>query len=192
MAFDIVGIGCSSGGISALETLLGSLPSTFGPAILVVQHLYPSCRSHLPAILDRRSALPVCEAVDGDPIRPGTVVTAPAACHLTVDHARIAVTHTAPVRFSRPSVDVLLESIAADYGAHAIGVILTGCGSDGANGMRAIKARGGTTIVQDPAGAQQSGMPAAAWATQCIDFRLPLADIGPALAQLVANSRAAS
>jgi len=89
------------------------------------------------------------------------------------------------VHFTRPSVDLLFESVAAAFKDRAIGVILTGSGLDGATGIRAIKEQGGTTIVQDPVGADHPSMPSNAYATGCIDFKLGLDDIGPAIVRLV-------
>src|SRR5439155_12066886 len=89
------------------------------------------------------------------------------------------------VHFTRPSVDLLFESVAAAFKERAIGVILTGSGGDGATGIRAIKEQGGTTIVQDPAAADHPGMPSNAYATGCVDFKLELDDIGPAIGRLV-------
>jgi two-component system chemotaxis response regulator CheB len=94
-------------------------------------------------------------------------------------------TDAAPVHFVRPSVDVLFTSVAAACGPHAVGVILTGTGVDGAAGLRAIKKSGGRTIVQDPKSAEYTGMPSAAYATGCADLTLDLTEIGPALAGLM-------
>jgi two-component system, chemotaxis family, protein-glutamate methylesterase/glutaminase len=192
MPFEVVGIGASGGGISALQIVVRALPSDFAAAVLVVQHLSPSFRSHLSEILRREAALPVTDAVEGMLVTGGTIVTAPPDHHVGITDMRVTVRHTATVRFSRPSIDVMLESIAAAYGARAIGVVLTGWGSDGAIGMQAIKRHGGTTLIEDPSTAERGSMPAAAWATDCIDFRLPLAEIGPMLAHLVGRTHAAS
>src|SRR5262249_56410688 len=95
-----------------------------------------------------------------------------------------------PIHFSRPSIDVLFDSIAKGYGRHAIAVILSGTGSDGVDGVRAIKAAGGTTIVQDPRYAEHAAMPRAAVASGAIDLVLPLGEIGPALTRLVTGDPA--
>jgi two-component system chemotaxis response regulator CheB len=108
--------------------------------------------------------------------------------HLLVRDRRLVLTDTALVHFSRPSVDLLFESVADGYGDRAIGVILSGSGVDGADGIRAIKTKGGTTIVQQPTSAAHPGMPQAARATRCVDVTLPLEDIGPAIVQLVTPS----
>ena len=101
--------------------------------------------------------------------------------HLLAVREHVVLASTTEVQYSRPSVDVLFRSIATGYGGAACGVILSGAGRDGAEGLAAIKAAGGTTIVQDPATAGHTGMPLAALATKCVDMMLPIDAIGPAL-----------
>src|SRR5437899_243616 len=134
----------------------------------------------------RRCKLRVKQAVDGEEMEGGTVYIAQPGMHLLVRAGRLVLTDTKLVHFSRPSIDLLFESVADAYGDRAIGVVLSGSGVDGADGIRDIKAKGGTTLVQDPSSAAHAGMPQAARATRCVDFTLPLEEIGPALASLVA------
>jgi chemotaxis response regulator CheB len=103
-----------------------------------------------------------------------------------VNNGAIKLTHAAAIRFSRPSIDSMFQSVAANY-KKVIAVVLTGSGQDGADGLRAIKAAGGFTIVQDPGTAQFSAMPTASVATRCADRIVPLAEIGPLLARLSAD-----
>jgi two-component system chemotaxis response regulator CheB len=105
--------------------------------------------------------------------------------HLLVANGRLELSHSKLVHFTRPSVDLLFESVAGAYGDRSIGVILTGSGVDGATGIKAIKRLGGTTIVQEPKQAAHAGMPRAACATGCVDYRLPLEEIAPAIVHLV-------
>ena len=184
----VVGIGASAGGLSALSAVLSALPADFPATVLIVQHLGHRGPSHLPRLLARESRLPVCGAHHGALIEPATVYIAPPGAHLTVRDGRIALSETAPVHFARPSVDVLFRSIAESCGANAVGVILSGAGMDGADGVRAIKGAGGRTIVEDPATAQYAGMPSAAWATGCADAALPLARIGPTVTELMRHA----
>jgi len=184
-AFDAVAVGASAGGVTALQVVIGALPEDLPAAVLVVQHLDPRHKSLLAALLARRARLQVKEAHPHEIIRPGTAYIAPPDTHLLVADGRISLTTSELVHFTRPSVDLLFESVAAAYKGRAIGVVLTGSGLDGATGIRAIKEQGGTTIVQDPASADHSSMPAHASATGCVDFILPLEDIGPAIARLV-------
>jgi two-component system chemotaxis response regulator CheB len=146
----------------------------------------PRHKSLLADLLGRRCRLRVKQAADDEEMQRGTMYIARPDLHLLVRAGRLILTDTRQVHFSRPSIDVLFQSVAESYGDRAIGVILSGSGMDGADGIRAIKAKGGTTLVQDPATSAHSGMPRAARATNCVDFTLPLEEIGPALADLVA------
>jgi two-component system, chemotaxis family, protein-glutamate methylesterase/glutaminase len=189
--FEIVALASSAGGLKALTEVLGGLPADFPAALVVVQHLDPRHRSLMAEILGRRSPLAVRQATDTDRLRPGCVFIAPPDRHLLVNaDGSLSLTRTELVHFSRPSADLLLESVAAGYRSRAIGVILSGSGSDGAMGAKAIKKMGGTLIVQDPATAEFSGMPGAAQATGLADFILPLEEIAGALRTLVAERAA--
>ena len=188
--FEAVGIGASAGGVTALLAVIAALPADFAAPVFVVLHLDPRHHSLLPDLLRRRAAVRVQEAVNDEVVRPGVVYIAPPDKHLLAAHGRISLTSSELVHFSRPSIDLLLESVAGTYGPRAIGVVLTGTGMDGATGIRAVKDRGGTTIVQDPEDAEHGGMPRAALATGCVDFKLRLEDVGPALARLVSRAKA--
>jgi two-component system chemotaxis response regulator CheB len=137
-------------------------------------------------ILSRRTALEVKQAKAGDRLEPGTVYIAPPNEHLLVDpDGTVSLSHSELVHFVRPSADLLFESVAASYKERAIAVVLTGTGSDGSMGVRAIKKMKGTVIVQDQENAEFSGMPAAAIQTRSVDFVLPLEEIASALVTLV-------
>lgn len=184
--FDVVVIGASAGGIEALHAVAAALPANFPAPVLIVQHMDPRHKSLLAGLLGRRCRLRVKQAANEEEIRVGTMYIAQPDMHLIVRAGRLVLTDTKQVHFSRPSIDLLFQSAADAYGDRAIAVILSGSGVDGADGIRAIKAKGGTTIVQDPATAAHAGMPQAARATNCVDFTLQLEEIGPALASLVA------
>ena len=183
--FDAIAIGASAGGIPALRAVLGSLARPFRAAVFVVQHLDPNHRSILAELLARETRLPVKVGIADELVEAGMVYVASPGTHLMVEEAHVRLTQSKPIHFSRPSIDVLFDSIAKGYGRHAIAVILSGTGSDGVDGVRAIKAAGGTTIVQDPRHAEHSAMPRAAMASGAVDLVLPLEDIGPALGRLV-------
>src|SRR5689334_7374678 len=183
--FDVIAIGASAGGIEALHTVAASLPGDFPVSVLIVQHMDPRHKSLLAGLLGRRCRLRVKQAANEEEIVGGTIYIAQPDMHLIVRSGRLVLTDTKQVHFSRPSIDLLFQSVADAYGDRAIGVILSGSGVDGADGIRAIKAKGGTTLAQDPSTAAHTGMPTAARATNCVDFTLPLEDIGPALASLV-------
>jgi two-component system, chemotaxis family, protein-glutamate methylesterase/glutaminase len=183
--FDVVAIGASAGGVEALHVVLSALPAEFPVPVLVVQHMDPRHKSMLAGLLARRCRLHVKQAVPHEELRPGTVYIAQPDAHLLVREGRLVLTDTPQVHFSRPSIDRLFESVADAYGDRVIAVVLSGSGVDGADGVRAVKGKGGTTIAQHPASAAHSGMPQAARATGCVDVTLPLEEIGPALVSLV-------
>jgi two-component system chemotaxis response regulator CheB len=184
-----VAIGASAGGIQALRQVLGALPSDFAVPVLVVLHLQPNHDSLLASILTSHTRLRVKPAERGEALISGTVYVAVPDRHLEVIDARVVLAATPEVHFSRPSVDVLFWSMAVQYGASVCGVILSGAGRDGAHGLAAIKAAGGTTIVQDPATAGHAGMPLASLAASAVDMTLMVEAIGPALVRLATRPR---
>lgn len=184
--FSVVALAASAGGLQALSAVLTALPADFPLPILIVQHLDPRHRSLVGEILARRTPLSVRLAADGDRLLPGEVLIAPPDRHLLVNpDGTVALSRAELVHFVRPSADLLFESAAGSYGPQVIAVVLSGTGSDGAAGVRAVKESGGTVIVQDERSAEFSGMPHAAMQTGPIDFVLPLEDIGPALVTLI-------
>jgi two-component system, chemotaxis family, protein-glutamate methylesterase/glutaminase len=187
--FDAVAIGSSAGGLAALGAVVERLPAELPAAVLIVQHMERHRPSSDASMLGRHASLPIREAADEDVICAGTVYIAPPNLHLLVRDGRLVLASTAAVHFSRPSVDRLFESVADTYDGRAIGVILSGNGADGADGLRAIKAHGGVTIAQDPSTAAHGDMPRAAVDTGCVDYTLELAAIGPAISRLVLQGR---
>jgi two-component system chemotaxis response regulator CheB len=183
--YDLIAIGSSWGGLSALEQLLSALPAGFATPIVIAQHRAPDSGSGaLQTMLGVRSGLDVCEAGDKDPIEPGKVYLAPPDYHLLVEEDGFALSTDGQVQYSRPSVDVLFDSAADAYGPRMIAVILTGANDDGAYGVKRVKRRGGFTIAQDPETAEKRSMPDAAIATGAVDRVLALGDIAPLLADL--------
>jgi len=162
MAYSIVVIGTSWGGLAALVKLLGDLPADFSVPIAVVQHRSKDSERLLPELLQDATKLTVCEMDDKDPLVPGTVHLAPANYHALIDHGSISLTIEDYVRFSRPSIDVLFSSAADTYRSATIGVVLTGANEDGSRGLQHIVKRGGRALVQDPKTAEIPIMPAAA------------------------------
>jgi two-component system, chemotaxis family, protein-glutamate methylesterase/glutaminase len=188
--YSIVAMAASAGGLNALSQVLAALPADFPLAVVVVQHLDRRHRSLMASILGRRTGLRVAQAAHGDCVTAGTVHLAPPDHHLLVDaNGVLTLTHTELVHFVRPSADLLFESTAASYRERAIAVVLSGSGSDGAMGVKAIKKMGGTVIVQDQRSSEYFGMPGAAVHTGAVDFVLPLEEIGPALQTLVAGQK---
>jgi two-component system chemotaxis response regulator CheB len=181
-----VAIGASAGGVQALRTIIAALPADLPAAVFVVLHLDPNGRSFLPMLLAAATALRVPDVRDESPVETGTIYVAVPDRHLLVADGRVRLVVSAPVHFVRPSIDHLFESVALSWLTAAVGVVLTGNGSDGAAGIAAIKHGGGCTIVQDPRDADFPSMPRAAIATGFVDSVLPLAAIGPAVARAVA------
>jgi two-component system chemotaxis response regulator CheB len=191
VAYEVVAIGASWGGLAALKAVLGELPADFGAPVVVVQHRMSSGDDELlPNLLNTASPLYVHEATDKCRLVPGEVLIAPPSYHLLVEPGEIALSSDAPVQFSRPSIDVLLESASEAYRERAVGVILTGANEDGAEGLAAIRRRGGVAIVQDPADAIRAEMPQAALAAVPDARRLPLREVAPALATMVGRIEA--
>ena len=162
MAYSIVGIGSSWGGLVAMSTLLGGLPGDFSVPIVVVQHRSNDSDGLLAEILQDATDLSVSEIEDKEPLIPGTVHIAPANYHVLIDDGFLSLTLDEPVRFSRPSIDVMFSSAADVYGSGAIGVVLTGANEDGSRGLLDIVKRGGRALVQDPRTAEIAVMPHAA------------------------------
>jgi len=185
MAYELIAIGGSWGGMRAVTSVLQALPPGFEIPIVLVQHRATTTGDDvLEQVLARNSPLDVVTATDKEPLAPGRVHVAPADYHLLVEPGHLALSTDAAVEFSRPSVDVLFESSADAYGPRSVGVLLTGANQDGAAGLARIAAAGGFTIAQDPATAERGEMPAAAVARGAARRVLPLERIGPFLAGL--------
>lgn len=182
--FELIVIGCSMGGMHALQTIFSALPAAFSVPIAVVQHRFRTSNEMLPAFLRRHTALQVVDTTDKEWIKPGTVYLAPANYHLLVERGELSLSVDEAVAYSRPSIDVLFESSADAYGPGVIGVVLTGANADGARGAARIKSRGGFVIVQDPETAESPAMPRAAIGAARVDRILPLDRIGPFLIEL--------
>ncbi|MFG2793051.1 chemotaxis protein CheB [Streptomyces sp. NPDC048419] len=188
--FEVVAVASSAGGIHALGALLGALDAELPVPLLIVQHLDPHHRTVIAEVLARRTEMNVKLAEDHERIVSGTVYIAPPDRHLLVRPGGLLdLTDSERVHFVRPSADLLFESVAAAYGPQAIACVLTGTGRDGAQGVDAVKSRGGTVIVQDPATSEFSGMPEAAVGTGPVDFVLPLEEIAAMIGELVDTKR---
>jgi two-component system CheB/CheR fusion protein len=173
--FPIVGVGASAGGIEALEGFLGAMEPSVGAAIVLVLHLDPSRPSMIPEILGRAAQVPVREAVDGVVVEPGHVYVIPPNATLTMNGRRLCV--SGPPSLRHTSIDRFLGSLAEEHGEAAIGIILSGAGSDGASGLRAVKEHGGVTMAQEPEEARSDSMPRSAIALSAVDWILPVAEM---------------
>lgn len=185
IAPELIVIGASAGGVSALLALLSPLPAGFALPIVAVLHLLPRRESRLCAVLGSALALPVREPMDKEDLQPGHVYVASPDYHLLIERDRsFSFSSEPPVSFARPAIDVLMTSAADAYGPALVGVLLTGANADGAEGMAAIRARGGVTLVQAPADAEVPTMPEAAIARCRPDHILPLKDMPQMLLRL--------
>lgn len=184
----VVGIGASAGGLEALTALISHLPVNLGISYVVIQHLSPTYRSMMAQLLGRDTEMPVREAEDGARLEADTIFIAPANHNLTLHDDVFRLVETPREVVPKPSVNVFLTSLAETRAESAIGVILSGTGSDGAQAIRGVKAAGGFTFAQEPASAKYSGMPQAAIDTGSIDWVLPPDQIAQRIAE-IAESR---
>ena len=181
----VIAIGASTGGPHALATLLAELPASLSAAVVVVQHMADGFMEGLASWLDGICPLPVAVGSSGRRLQPGTVTVAPSGLNLVV-HKELRVTTHEPPRsqYHVPGIDVTFASIADAVGGRAVGVLLTGMGRDGAEGLKRLRDGGAFTIAQDEATSAVYGMPAAAMSVGAVDRQLPLEDIGTALRQV--------
>lgn len=170
--FPIVGVGASAGGLAATAELLLHLGPRPGVALVIVHHLAPTHESSLVDIFSRATPLPICTASEGTPVEPNHVYVVPPNAGLLLADGLLRLTPRIETGGLHLPIDRFFESLAADRASRAVGVLLTGTGSDGSQGIKAIKAEGGVTFAQD-ASAEHRGMPDSAIATGCVDFVLP-------------------
>ena len=186
----IVGIGSSAGGLEALRELASSLPTELPVAYVVVQHMSPQHKSLLTTLVARESRLRVEDVTDGVVPAPNVIYVTPPNADVVMSAGKLRLLPPSPDRASpKPSVDRFLMSIADEKAEHAVGVILSGTGSDGAYGVQAIREAGGITISQDDASAKYDGMPNAAVETGCVDLVLNPHQIGTHLAKILSSPK---
>ncbi|GAA5182164.1 chemotaxis protein CheB [Niveibacterium umoris] len=168
--FPVIGIGCSAGGLDALERFFAHVPVAAGIAYVVVQHLAPKYPSSLAALLQRATSLPVCEASEGMPLQADRVYVIPPNKDLSLAEGALHLIAPGEQRGMRLPIDFFMHALAKVCEARAVGVILSGMGSDGVAGMRAIKANGGFTLAQEPSSAQADSMPRCAIEAGVVDI----------------------
>lgn len=183
----IIVIGSSTGGPKALDEIFTALPPGIPAGMLVVQHMPPYFTKSLAERLDNHSAVHVEEGKVGDMITDGSALVAPGGYHMSINGGKIRLNKGKRVNGIRPSVDVTMLAIAKTYGSNVIGVILTGMGKDGAEGMKAIKEKGGKTIACDESTSIIFGMPKEAIKLGCVDEIVPLYEIADAIMRSVEN-----
>jgi len=170
--FPVVGIGASAGGLEAFTQFLSKVPEKSGMAFVLVQHLDPSHPSSLVDLLARQSPIPIKEAQEGDRVQPGHAYVIPPGKGMSISNRVLAIRDQPEHPGLTHSINLFLESLAEDVKERAVGIILSGTGSDGTDGVRAIKAREGLVIIQDPVTAKYDGMPRAAIEAGMADFVL--------------------
>ncbi|MET3131697.1 two-component system chemotaxis response regulator CheB [Oxalobacteraceae bacterium GrIS 1.11] len=181
----LVAIGASAGGVEALGQLLRALPADCPVALAVVLHIHPDGRSRLPALFGGRCLLPVKEVEDKETVRAGTVYFAAADYHMQLEmDGTFSLSQDEPVHYSRPAIDVMLETAALAYRDEMLAIVLTGANADGAAGLAQVRKLGGLAWVQDPAQAAVPAMPAAALKLAGADQVLSLEQIAQGLAGL--------
>jgi two-component system chemotaxis response regulator CheB len=190
----IVAIGVSTGGPKALQEILPLLPADLPVPILVVQHMPAGFSEPFAKRLDRLCAVSVCEATQGAVVRSGVVYIAPTGAHLTVERGNsrtvISLSDRPKNKLHVPSVDVMMQSVASAFGALAMGIIMTGMGSDGAQGMSAIHGKSGFTVGQDESSCMVYGMPKACAEMRILDRVVPLSEIPHEILQATHYRRA--
>ncbi len=183
--YDVLAIGTSTGGPPALQLILSQMPRDLPVPVLVVQHMPPGFTTSLAKRLDSLSSLRVIEASDGDPAQPGSCLIAPSGLHMYLEKGGngyfVRLSKSPDGLLHRPSVDVLMDSVAKNAGARSLAVILTGMGSDGAKGMKSVHDAGGATIAQDESTCVVYGMPKVAVELGAVDRSMPLDRIPAAI-----------
>ena len=183
--FSIVGIGASAGGLEALEQFLGRVPAGSGMAFVIVQHLDPTHKGIMPELLQRATGMKVLQVKDRTKVRPDCVYVIPPNKDMSILHGVLHLLEPAGARGLRLPIDFFLRSLAQDRQEHSVGVILSGMGSDGTLGLRAIKEKAGLVLVQDPATAKFDGMPRSAVEAGLADIVAPVEELpGKILAYL--------
>jgi two-component system chemotaxis response regulator CheB len=192
VTYELIAIGGSWGGMTALSRLLAELPADVRQPIAVVLHRAPdSPEGGLASVLQAHVSRPVADAEDKDRLEPARIYLAPPDYHLLVERGWLSLSIDERVQYARPSIDVLFESAAQSYGDAAIGIILTGANEDGAAGLAAIKRAGGVALVQDPATSERRRMPDAALAATHADAVLSVEEMPNFLYGLCAETAGA-
>ena len=188
--FPIVGIGASAGGLAAIEAFFSGMPANADPgmAFVLVQHLDPNHKSLLTELIRRYTRMQVFEVVDGIQVQPNCAYIIPPNRDMAFLNGSLQLLEPTEPRGHRLPIDFLFRSLAQDQQERAIGIVLSGTGSDGTLGVRAIKANGGMVMVQRPSSSEFDGMPTSALATGLVDFELPPANMATQLMAYVAQA----
>ena len=187
--FPVVGLDASAGGLAALELFLDHMPADAGMAFVVVMHLAPLHKSSIDAILQRHTQMPVLQVQGRLPVQANHVYIIPPSQDLQMNDGHLELKEPTRTRGPHVAIDLFFRTLAQVHGTHAVGIVLSGTGSDGSEGLKHIRECGGITLVQSPQEAEFSGMPDAAIAMGVADFVLPAADMPQRLLQLWDNAK---
>ena len=188
-SFPIVGLGASAGGLEALEQFLAQVPARSGLAFVVVQHLDPTHKGIMPELLQRVTPMKVAQARDRTTVRPDCVYVIPPNKDLSILHGVLHLLAPSPPRGLRLPIDFFFRALADDQRERSVGIILSGMGSDGTLGLRAIKEHAGVVLVQDPASAKFAAMPRSAIDAGLADLVAPAAELPAKLLEYLRQDR---
>jgi len=188
--FPVVGIGASAGGLAAFEAFFSGMPADTDPGIafVLVQHLAPDHKSILTELVKRYTRMGVFEVADGMAVKPNCAYIIPPNRDMALLHGTLQLLEPAAPRGHRLPIDFFFRSLAQDQRERAIGIVLSGTGSDGTQGVRAIKGEGGMAMAQNPKSTEYDGMPTSAIATGLVDYVLPAAEMPAQLIAYVAHA----
>ena len=190
VAYEAIVMGASAGGLNAISRVIADFDECLSLPLLVAKHVGAGDQGGAAEVLNKETSLFVVEAMDKQPIEFGKIYLAPANYHMLVENKKLVCLNSDErVCHVRPSIDVLFQSAANVFGDKLIAIILTGANDDGAEGIRAVKEKGGLTIVQSPESAEVAVMPKAAIGTRCVDRVLPLEEIGSFISSLIVRGR---
>ncbi len=181
--FPIVGVGASAGGLKALQQFFEHMPDDSGMAFVVILHLSPSYESNAASLLQHFTAMPVVQVTEAVPVAPNHIYVIPPTKHLTMTDGMVRLQEPGGPRERRAPIDLFFRTLADTHGRSAGGVVLSGSGADGANGLKRIKEHGGVALAQDPEEAEYPDMPRSAIATGLVDYVLPVAGLPTALVE---------
>lgn len=171
--FYVVGIGASAGGLDAVQQLFNNIPGNTGVAYVIIQHLSPDFVSLMPELLAKHTSMQIFTAEDNQEIRPNCIYLNQRSKNIGIKDNKFILFDKAPKNHLNLPIDILFHMLGESYKDKAIGIILSGTGSDGSRGIKTIKEAGGTILVQEPTSAQFDGMPNSAIMTNLPDFILP-------------------
>ena len=183
--FYLVGIGASAGGLEAIEAFFSKIPPESGLAFVIIQHLSPDYESLMPEILSKRTMLKIQTVEDGMLVRANNIYLLPKKKNMKIFHSKLYLTEKESANVLNLPIDIFFHSLSEDFGERSVGVILSGTGSDGSRGIRAIKEAGGMILVQDPDSSKFDGMPRSAISTGVVDFVLNAQSIAEKLVNFV-------